>query len=99
MNADEHEIRQPIDRWAIWRDSGDWEKLLSVRNPGGEMKATWFCGSAAEFVAKSREAWSKGLNATHFVGVIKHRYMDRDRNYLHRIWGFSKPREKDNQAV
>ena len=70
MTEDELEIRQVIERWAVWRDGGDWDRLATLWHPGGRMRATWFEGPAEDFVAKSREGWSKGVNVTHFLGGI-----------------------------
>ena len=33
---DELQIRRMIERWAVWRDAGDWERFATVWHPDGE---------------------------------------------------------------
>ena len=66
--ADRAEIRQLIDDWVIWRDSGDWERLASCWHPAGRIITTWYQSTGADFVARSRRAWSEGLNVLHTLG-------------------------------
>jgi hypothetical protein len=61
-------IRQMIERWAVWRDAGDWERFATVWHPDGVMMATWFQGSATEFIRVTKEGWSKGVSILHFLG-------------------------------
>ena len=68
MNAlleDEFNIRRLIESWAIWRDAGDWERLRTVWHQDGTMQATWFYGTADEFIAGSRAAFDRGLEVLH----------------------------------
>ena len=46
--ADRAAIRELIECSAIWRDSGDWERLAGVWHEGGPMTATWYQGAAEE---------------------------------------------------
>ena len=46
---DREQIRRLIEDWVIWRDSGDWDRFLTLWHPEGRMMATWFQGTAAEF--------------------------------------------------
>ncbi len=62
---DELEIRRLIENWVVWRDSGDWTRLRSVWHEDGAMQATWFYGTADEFVAGSRGAWDRGVEVLH----------------------------------
>ena len=62
---DEFEIRRLIEDWVLWRDSGDWARLRSVWHEDGAMQATWFYGTADEFVAASRGAWDRGVEVLH----------------------------------
>jgi hypothetical protein len=64
----EAEIRDLIQRWAIWRDAGDWERFRGVWHDDGVMMATWFQGSADEFIKVSREGWERGVRILHFLG-------------------------------
>ena len=61
-------IRELVENWVVWRDAGDWERFRSVWHDDGLMMATWFQGSADEFIRVSREGWDKGVNILHFLG-------------------------------
>lgn len=65
---DKQDIAELIQSWAFWRDTGEWDRLLSAFHPQGKMVATWFSGSAKEFVAGSKVAWDRGGRSSHFVG-------------------------------
>jgi hypothetical protein len=65
---DEFEIRQMVERWAVWRDAGDWERFATVWHPDGIMMATWFQGTFAEFIRVTQEGWAKGVSILHFLG-------------------------------
>jgi hypothetical protein len=62
------EIRQAIDNWAIWRDAGDWARFRTVWHDDGRMMATWFQGTAEEFIDANQEGWSRGVSILHFLG-------------------------------
>ena len=71
MNAEMEErlaIRELVENWAVWRDAGDWERFRSVWHDDGRMMATWFQGSADDFIRVSREGWDKGVSILHFLG-------------------------------
>ncbi len=61
-------IRELIDNWIIWRDAGDWDRFRTVWHRDGRMMATWFQGTADEFVAVSREGRARGVSILHFQG-------------------------------
>ena len=61
-------IRRMIERWALWRDAGDWERFASVWHPEGVMMATWFQGPFSDFIRVTREGWDKGVSILHFLG-------------------------------
>jgi hypothetical protein len=65
---DELEIRQMVERWAVWRDAGDWERFATVWHPDGVMMATWFQGPFREFIRVTQEGWAKGVSILHFLG-------------------------------
>jgi hypothetical protein len=65
---DELLIRQMVERWAVWRDAGDWERFATVWHPEGVMMATWFQGPFAEFIRVTQEGWAKGVSILHFLG-------------------------------
>jgi hypothetical protein len=61
-------IRDLIQDWVVWRDAGDWERFRTVWHADGRMMATWFQGSAAEFIRASREGFERGVSILHFLG-------------------------------
>jgi SnoaL-like domain len=65
---DELLIRRMVERWALWRDAGDWERFATVWHPEGTMMATWFQGPFAEFIRVTIEGWDKGVSILHFLG-------------------------------
>jgi SnoaL-like domain len=65
---DRFAIRELVENWALWRDAGDWERFRTVWHDDGRMMATWFQGSADEFIRVSREGWDKGVSILHFLG-------------------------------
>jgi hypothetical protein len=65
---DELLIRRLIERWAVWRDAGDWDRFATVWHPDGVMMATWFQGPFADFIRFTKEGWDKGVNIGHFLG-------------------------------
>jgi hypothetical protein len=48
--ADRRHIRELIENWALWRDARDWARFRTVWHDDGVMNATWFQGSADEFI-------------------------------------------------
>ena len=65
---DEGLIRRLVERWAVWRDAGDWERFATCWHPDGVMMATWFQGPWREFIRVTREGWDKGVSILHFLG-------------------------------
>jgi SnoaL-like domain len=61
-------IRDTVENWVLWRDAGDWERFRSVWHDDGRMMATWFQGTAEEFIRVSREGWARGVSILHFLG-------------------------------
>jgi len=66
--ADRIAIRELIESWAVWRDAGDWERFATVWHDDGWMSATWFQGSATDFIAVTKEGWARGVSILHFLG-------------------------------
>jgi hypothetical protein len=66
--ADRAAIRELIESWALWRDAGAWDRLRTVWHEDGRMMATWFQGSADQFIAASRESFARGVRAQHSLG-------------------------------
>ena len=42
---DEAAIRQTVQNWALWRDTGAWEQLRSCYAPGALVQTTWMSGT------------------------------------------------------
>jgi hypothetical protein len=61
-------IKQLVENWAVWRDAGDWERFRTVWQDDGRMMATWFQGSADDFIRVSREGFERGARILHFLG-------------------------------
>jgi hypothetical protein len=66
--AERLRIRMLIEDWAVARDSGDWDLLRACWHADGVMIATWFQGSAAEFIARSQAAFAAGAIVHHTLG-------------------------------
>ncbi len=66
--GDRQEIRELIENWVVWRDAGDWERFRTVWHEDGRMMATWFQGSAEDFIRVSREGFERGVRILHFLG-------------------------------
>ena len=62
------EIMQAVANWALWRDSGRWQKLASLYTADAIQHTTWFVGPAAEFIARIRARPSDG-RSQHFIGA------------------------------
>ena len=65
---DQFHIRETIENWVIWRDSGQWEKFRTVWHEGARMHSTWFRGPVDEFIAHARESFKRGAIGAHFLG-------------------------------
>ena len=65
---DELEIRQMVERWAVWRDAGDWDRFATCWHEEGTMMATWCQAPWRDFIAASKAGWAKGVSILHFLG-------------------------------
>jgi hypothetical protein len=70
LTPDQLAIREVVENWVLWRDAGDWDRFRGVWHDDGYMMATWFQGSAAEFIRVSREGWDRGVSILHFLGGV-----------------------------
>ncbi len=68
ITSDKLAIREVIDNWVVYRDSGDWERFATAWHPDAWMTATWFDGPADRFIEVSREGFKKGVNILHSLG-------------------------------
>jgi hypothetical protein len=66
--GDRSEIRELVENWALWRDAGDWDRFRTVWHLPGKMMATWFQGTADEFIEVNRQGWARGVRILHFLG-------------------------------
>ena len=66
--TDRIELRELVENWALWRDAGDWERFATVWHDDAVMMATWFPGSARDFIRVTQEGWAKGVSILHFLG-------------------------------
>ena len=66
--ADRCAIRDLVEAWAVWRDSGQWDKLMTVWHDDATMSTTWKQSSGAEFVEASCAAWARGVDVQHMLG-------------------------------
>lgn len=66
--ADRLAIRELAENWAVWRDAGDWDRFRTVWHTDGRMMATWFQGTAEDFIRVSREGFAAGVRILHFLG-------------------------------
>ena len=58
-------IRELIEDWAVWRDSGQWERLATTFHDDGWMVTTWRTAPFAAFIEGSRAAWNEGVKVFH----------------------------------
>ena len=65
---DRTRIRELLENWVVWRDSGDWDRFRTVWHDDGWMMATWTQGSPDEFIRMNREGWARGVTILHFLG-------------------------------
>ena len=68
LSADKQAIREVVENWVIYRDSADWDRFATVWHSAGYMTATWFQGSAKDFIEVSRVGFEKGVNILHVLG-------------------------------
>ena len=69
--VDKADVREAVENWALYRDTGRWEELLALYTPDAIVHTTWFVGTAREFVERGKEAAKKGgSRGQHFVGAV-----------------------------
>jgi hypothetical protein len=61
-------IREIVEDWALLRDARLWDRFRKVWHDDGVMQATWFQGTADEFIKVSEEGYAKGVRILHFLG-------------------------------
>ena len=68
MAADRTVIRELVENWVVWRDARLWDRFRTVWHDDGRMMATWFQGTAEEFITGNDEGWKRGVSILHFLG-------------------------------
>jgi hypothetical protein len=66
--ADRLAIRELIDNWVLWRDTGQWERFRTVWHDDGVMMATWFQGPFDDFIKASAQSFARGVRSQHVLG-------------------------------
>jgi hypothetical protein len=61
-------IRELVDNWAMWRDTGRWDDFRTLWHADGVMMATWFQGGFADFIKVSQDGFVRGARTSHFQG-------------------------------
>jgi hypothetical protein len=67
--GDRPEIVDAVANWALWRDTGRWDKLATLYTPDAIQHTTWFVGPASEFIRLARSRPPGGSLSQHFVGA------------------------------
>jgi hypothetical protein len=65
---DRRAIRDLIENWAVWRDALMWDRFRTLWHDDGRMMATWFQGTAEEFIKVSQDGYARGVRILHFLG-------------------------------
>ena len=65
--ADRAAIIDAVANWALWRDTGRWERLRALYTDDAIQHTTWFVGPAREFI--DRVAARPLGGSQHFVGA------------------------------
>src|SRR5579862_1208614 len=65
---DKRAIRELVENWALWRDALMWDRFRTLWHDDGRMMATWFQGTADQFIKVSQEGYARGVRILHFLG-------------------------------
>ena len=66
--SDRLAIRDLIENWAMWRDTGRWDDFRKLWHADGVMMATWFQGGVDDFIEVSQQGFARGARTSHFQG-------------------------------
>jgi hypothetical protein len=61
-------IREVIEAWVLWRDTGDWPRFRTVWHSDGMMNSTHFQGPVEEFIERVQKSWNSGALVLHQLG-------------------------------
>jgi hypothetical protein len=65
---DKRLLKELVDNWAIFSDSGNWARFAECWHEDGFMCATWFQAPCADFIAARRKGFENGVSIIHFHG-------------------------------
>ncbi len=68
LERDKQAIREVVDNWIIFSDSGDWARFAECWHEDGFMCATWFQAPCQDFIAARRKGFENGVSIIHFHG-------------------------------
>jgi SnoaL-like domain len=68
--SDRLAIRDLIENWAMWRDTGRWADFRKLWHADGVMMATWFQGGVDDFIKVSQQGFARGARTSHFQGGL-----------------------------
>lgn len=68
VTADKRTVREIIENWVVFSDSGDWDRFAECWHDDGWMSATWFQAPCADFIKARREGFENGVSLIHFLG-------------------------------
>jgi hypothetical protein len=68
MIEDKRLIQELVDNWAIFSDSGQWERFAQCWHDDGFMCATWFQAPCQDFIAARKKGFENGVSIIHFHG-------------------------------
>ena len=66
--SDVMQIRDLIERWAVYRDAFMWDKFRTIWHADGIMTATWTHGPFEDFIKITQDGVKHGLNILHILG-------------------------------
>ena len=66
MSAAREAIVEAVGDWALWRDTGRWDRLRGLYTPDAIQHTTWFVGPATQFIEHCMRSKSR---SQHFVGA------------------------------
>lgn len=68
QHEDRRLLQELVDNWAIYSDSGNWQRFAECWHDDGFMCATWFQAPCADFIAARRKGFENGVSIIHFHG-------------------------------
>lgn len=66
--TDKLALQELIENWGLYRDARDWKRFRTLWHDEGRMMATWFQGTADEFIKVSQDGYDRGARIWHFFG-------------------------------